>query len=118
MGWLLEQAVRVLAALRWRFPRKLPAHLVVAQRGEMEAYFYLRRLGYRVITTNFRVHEKKGEIDLIAWNKGVLCFVEVKTSTKEGFAPPEAAVDVAKKKHILSVARSYVRRLPGNRVPP
>jgi Holliday junction resolvase-like predicted endonuclease len=42
----------------------------------------------------------------------------VKTRTAEGLAPPEAAVDRAKKGHILAVARRYVRRLPGKHPPP
>jgi putative endonuclease len=83
----------------------------------MEAYFYLREHGYRIIAKNFRTPHNRGEIDLIAWELGVLCFVEVKTHAHAGLVPPEMAVDAAKKQHIVSVARRYVRRLPGDRSP-
>jgi len=83
----------------------------------MEAYFYLRDHGYRIIAKNFRTAHNRGEIDLIAWEPDVLCFVEVKTHTHAGLVPPEMAVDAAKRRHIISVARRYVRRLPGDRPP-
>ena len=77
----------------------------------MEAYFYLRSLGYRIVAKNFRSAKDHGEIDIIGWDEGVLCFVEVKTLAEEGFVPPEAAVDKTKRSHIRSVARRYVRQL-------
>ena len=99
------------------FGRKEPEHLVTARRGEMEAYFYLRELGYRIVAKNFRTPHNRGEIDLIGWDQGALCFVEVKTHAQPGMVPPEMAGDAAKKTHILSVAKRYVRRLPGDKRP-
>ena len=93
-------------------------HLLTGKRGEVEAYLHLRALGYKIVTANFRVPYNRGEIDLIGWDGGVLCFIEVKTRTAADFAPPSTAVDLGKKKHIRSVARQYLRRLPGNRPPP
>jgi putative endonuclease len=83
----------------------------------MEAYFYLRSLGYRIVAKNFRTPHEHGEIDMIGWDDGVLCFIEVKTLTKVTLAPPEMAVDADKKRHIRSVARRYVRRLRSDRPP-
>ena len=83
----------------------------------MEAYFYLRSLGYRVVAKNFRSPRDHGEIDLIGWDDGVLCFIEVKTHSQPGLVPPEMAVDAAKKAHIRSVARRYVRHLRTVRPP-
>jgi putative endonuclease len=99
------------------FGTREPEHLAVARRGEMEAYFHLREQGYRIVAKNFRTPHNRGEIDLIGWDHGVLCFVEVKSLARTGLAPPEMAVDRAKKQHILSVARRYVRRLPGDKPP-
>ena len=92
-----------------------PAHLRLGRRGETEAYFYLKRLGYSFVATNFRVPHNRGEIDLIGWDNGVLCFVEVKTRMDDSFAPPSTAVTIKKQRNILSVAKSYLRRLPGDR---
>ena len=114
MLWLTRVIARSLNAVPWRFGRREPEHLRVARQGEMEAYFYLRDHGYRIIAKNFRTPHNRGEIDLIGWELGVLCFVEVKTHTHAGLVPPEMAVDAAKQQHIVSVARRYVRRLPGD----
>jgi putative endonuclease len=108
---------RTLHSASERFGKKEPGHLTTARRGEMEAYFHLKDQGYRVVAKNFRTPHNRGEIDLVAWDHGVLCFVEVKTHAQPGLVPPEIAVDAAKKQHVLSVARRYVRRLPGNRPP-
>jgi putative endonuclease len=83
----------------------------------MEAYFYLRSLGYRIVAKNFRSAKDHGEIDIIGWDEGVLCFVEVKTLAQPGFAPPETAVDKAKRSHIRSVARRYIQQLRTERPP-
>jgi len=113
MLWLTESIVRGLRKLT---PRKRKAsHLALGQWGETEAYFYLCRLGYQFVAANFRVPQNRGEIDLIGWDKDVLCFVEVKTRTDDSFAPPSTAVTAEKQKHIRSVARAYLRRLRGGR---
>jgi len=108
---------RFLSNASRHFGKTEPEHLVTARRGEMEAYFHLREQGYRIVARNFRAPHSRGEIDLIGWDDGVLCFVEVKTHAQPGIVPPEMAVDTAKKRHILSVARRYVRRLPGAKRP-
>jgi putative endonuclease len=43
-----------------------PAHLRTGKLGEEKAYFYLRRLGYTVVSRTFRSSRCRGEIDLIA----------------------------------------------------
>jgi putative endonuclease len=113
-----EFVTRSLEFASRRLKRTAPEHLATGERGEMEAYFYLRRLGYCIVATNFRVPQSRGEIDLVGWDKETLCFIEVKTRTDAGLAPPETAVTLEKKRHILSVARRYIRRLPGKWPPP
>ncbi len=115
MLWFTEKIVR---ALRKLAAGKRKAHLALGEQGESEAYFYLRRLGYRIVATNFRAAQDRGEIDLIGWDNDVLCFVEVKTRTDASFAPPSTAVTPEKQKHILAVAKAYLRRLPGESRPP
>jgi putative endonuclease len=117
MLWLTRLVTRSLDNAARHFGKKEPEHLATARRGETEAYLYLRRRGYRIVAKNFRTPHNRGEIDLIGWDRGVLCFVEVKTHAQPGLVPPEVAVDADKKQHIRSVARRYVRRLRTN-VPP
>ena len=117
MWWLIRLAARALGTAQRRFGRAAPKHLTTARMGEMEAYFYLRSLGYRIVAKNFRSVRDHGEIDLIGWDEGVLCFIEVKTHSRSGFVPPEMTVDKAKKGYIRSVARRYVRHMQRDHPP-
>jgi putative endonuclease len=118
MTWILKLIMQALRLTQRALPQPRTAHLRTGSEGETDAYLFLRGEGYRIVATNFRVPQNRGEIDLIAWDGEVLCFVEVKTRTGEGLVPPEAAVGGAKQSHIRSVARSYLHRLPGEQDPP
>jgi putative endonuclease len=89
-----------------------PPHLRTGQRGEEDAFFFLRRLGYVVVARNFRSPRCRGEIDLIGWDADVLCFIEVKTRRSRDVKTPEAAVDRHKRHEVAQVAREYLRKLP------
>ncbi|HEV2399751.1 MAG TPA: YraN family protein [Candidatus Sulfotelmatobacter sp.] len=102
LGWL---ANHILAANR------LPSHLRVGVRGEDAAYFYLRKTGYLIVARNFRSPRFRGEVDMIGWDRDVLCFIEVKTRTSRDVKSAEAAVDRHKRREIALVARDYLRRL-------
>jgi Predicted endonuclease distantly related to archaeal Holliday junction resolvase len=106
---LVRSAVRALD----RFARKsaLPAHLQTGVRGEDEAYFYLRGLGFTVVARDFRSPRRRGDVDLIAWEGQTLCFVEVKTRTRRAIKPAEAAVDEEKRAAVSAVAREYLRQV-------
>jgi putative endonuclease len=99
-------------ALRVHASDGKPAHLRIGAKGEEEAYFHLRKLGYKVVSRNFRSPRCHGEIDLIAWDHDVLCFVEVKTRTTHDVKSAEAAVDYYKRRDVARVAREYLRQLP------
>lgn len=90
---------------------RLPSHLRVGVRGEDDAYFYLRKAGYVIVARNFRSPRFRGELDIIAWDHDVLCFIEVKTRTSRDVKSAEAAVDRHKRREIAMVARDYMRRL-------
>jgi putative endonuclease len=105
-----------IAALDWVAERTLPddgapMHQRTGRRGEEAAYFYLRRLGYVMVARNFRSSRRRGEIDLIGWEKNVLCFIEVKTRTTHDVKPAEAAVDRDKQRGLAAVADEYLRQL-------
>jgi putative endonuclease len=92
--------------------KETPTHLRTGRRGEEDAYFYLRRRGYVMIARNYRTARHHGEIDLIGWEKDVLCFIEVKTRTTRDVKPAEAAVDRKKRHDLKVVIRDYLRSLP------
>src|SRR5580704_18512280 len=107
----------IIRSLDWAAARLLPAdykplHLRTGVRGEEDAYFYLRKLGYKIAARNFRTPRCRGEIDLIGWDDDVLCFIEVKTRTSRDVKPGEAAVDRHKRRLVAAVARDYLRRFP------
>jgi putative endonuclease len=97
-------------------PRKNagPEHLRTGRRGEEEAYFYLRRLGYVMVARNYRSPRSRSELDLVGWDAGTLCFVEVKTRTTRDVKPAEAAVDPEKQRDLARVAQEFLRKTKGN----
>ncbi len=89
-----------------------PEHLRTGRRGEEDACFYLRRRGYTMIACNYRSPHYRGEIDLVGWDRDVLCFIEVKTRTTRAVKPAEAAVDREKRDQLRLVARDFLRHIP------
>jgi putative endonuclease len=108
---LVQTLIRTLDRLA---PEKnRAAHLYTGERGEEAAYFHLRKLGYVMVARNYRSPRRRGEIDLIGWDKDVLCFIEVKTKSSKNFIPAEVAVDAEKQHDLREVAREYLRKVPG-----
>ena len=78
----------------------------VGTRQESRAAEYLESLGYHILVRNFRC--RFGEIDLIAWDKSVLCFVEVKTRTNTQMGLPREYVTAGKQARIRKTALFYL----------
>lgn len=115
-GRITQAAVRFIdfVAARTLPAKSIAEHLRTGRRGEEDAYFYLRRCGYVMVARNFRSARRRGEIDLIAWNKNILCFIEVKTRTTHAVKPAETAVDRRKWRELHGVAHEYLRCLSSN----
>ncbi len=92
-----------------------PAHLVKGERGERTAARHLRQRGYKILTRRFR--GAHGEIDIVARDREVLAFVEVKTRGNEQFGAAASAVDQEKRVHLISCASEYLRLLGNPRIP-
>jgi len=105
-----------VAARRGRTPDQ-PDHLKAGIEGEEAAYFYLLRKGYTVVARRWSAGNVPGDLDLIAWQGSLLCFIEVKTRTAHDLTPAEAAVDAHKRNVLRRLARNYVRQLPGESAP-
>src|SRR3982751_6560534 len=91
----------------------------LGQLGETYAAAYLEQLGYRLVAANFtlpigrnlRGAVVNAEIDLVAYDRDTLCFIEVKTRASDWFAPPQVNVDLRKRRQITRAARVYRRML-------
>ncbi|MGD0800902.1 MAG: YraN family protein [Terracidiphilus sp.] len=127
MEWFRQMKIgceeRSLAGLEWLARRRgraddLPAHLVTGIDGETAAYFHLRRKGYIVVARRWASGELPGDIDLIAWQGPMLCFIEVKTRTAHDASPAEIAVDSHKRSTLRRLARHYIRQLTQETAPP
>ena len=73
--------------------------------GEALVARYLRERGYRLAAHGYR--SRYGEIDLIAWDGNVLCFVEVKTRANLDMALPREYVTHQKKNKLRKTAMMY-----------
>ena len=82
----------------------------VGRWGEQAAADYLEKQGYIILARNFRTAH--GEIDIIARQKNVLVFVEVKARSSNRYGYPEFSVSPKKRQHILSAAQEYILSHP------
>lgn len=98
--------------------RDLPEHLATGFAGEDAVFFDLRRKGYTIVARRWSSGDVPGDVDLIAWQGAVLCFIEVKARTAHDRTPAEAAVDSQKRSILRRLARRYVRQLPQATAPP
>ena len=110
-----KESINVIWSSRKKSPREL------GEWGERAARKFLRRVGYRIVLTNFAApagvrydgRPISCEIDIIAYDESslpaVLVFVEVKTRSDTTIATPEASVDRHKQRQLIRAARFYRR---------
>ena len=75
--------------------------------AEKTAVEFLRTKGYNILKQNFRC--PFGEIDIIAEDKGTICFVEVKARHTLGLGAPQEALFAAKQARISKSAICYLK---------
>jgi putative endonuclease len=85
-------------------------HGNIGLRGEDIAHRYLRSWGFTVAARNWRPPQGGGELDIVAWDKDVLVFVEVKSRTNPESSAPERGIDEEKMRALRRSARAYVQR--------
>lgn len=92
-----------------------PVTSLIGKEGEALAARFLLQHGFELVACNFKVPigrnrkdvQVSGEIDIIALDGDVLCFVEVKTRSSDDFSTPLSAVDLRKQRQITRTARVY-----------
>lgn len=77
----------------------------IAVIGEDAACSYLIKKGYKILERNFR--KGYGEIDIIALDKNILVFIEVKTRTNKSYGSPFEAISSYKLRKLIEGAKFY-----------
>lgn len=80
--------------------------------GEEFATRVLEKSGFQIIDRNFRT--KIGEIDIIAFKKDCLHFIEVKTRTQDMYGRPCESITEEKKNRIRKIAELYLSKTNGH----
>ena len=82
-------------------------NLSFGKSSENEAVKYLREQGYKILATNYK--SRLGEIDIVAKEGRVVCFVEVKSRSSLAFGFPQEAVTKLKQHKISQSAIVYLK---------
>jgi putative endonuclease len=86
---------------------------ILGQKGEDLAADFLKNAGFKILFRNWKWG--KHEIDIIADNKDLIVFVEVKTRTDDFQMHPVTAVTNEKQKSIIFAADGYLNKFNVNK---
>lgn len=88
----------------------------LGQKGEQYACSYLRKKGYRILRTNYRV--RGSEIDIIAQIPGIFVFVEVKSRSNTSFGSAKESITAQKIDRMLrGIGHFFLRELGLDEIP-
>jgi putative endonuclease len=76
--------------------------------GEDLAAERLKKEGYRIVQRNYR--NSFGEIDIIARDGKILCFIEVRTRTEIWHGHPLESISAVKQRKLIRAAQGYLMR--------
>jgi len=82
-------------------------NLDFGKEAEETAVKFLKAQGYKLLRRNYK--NKFGEIDIVADDQGVVCFVEVKARHSALFGSPGEAVSWHKQRQISKAALCYLK---------
>ena len=85
-------------------------HLERGRAAEAAAASHLERLGYRLVTTNFRA--RGGELDIVALDGDALAIVEVRYRASDRYGGAVASITHAKRTRIIRAARVLLAANP------
>ena len=84
--------------------------------GERACAKYIKKQGFKILAQNSRLGHL--ETDIIATNKDIICFIEVKTRStdKVNYVRGAEAVNSVKRANLLKFAYYYIKTLPKKHV--
>ena len=83
------------------------SRIQLGQEGEALADSFLKKQGYRILKRNFK--NKLGEIDIIAQDRDILCFIEVKTRDSIRQGSPLESITRSKQRKLIRLALLYLK---------
>jgi len=86
------------------------AHLAIGRAAEAAACGHLQRLGYQVVLRNFRA--RRGELDIVALEGGVLALVEVRYRASDEFGGAAASLTARKRLSMVRAAQALLLQRP------
>jgi putative endonuclease len=81
-------------------------HLLRGRKGERTAARYLLRQGFDILAMRYR--GRSGELDIIAFERETLAFIEVKTRSSGEFGEPWEFVDWQKQQILRRTAEEFI----------
>lgn len=90
------------------------SHIVIGKRGEKTAINFLRAKGFDILFRNFISDNRTGEIDIVARDGEILCFVEIKTR-HSSIHIDNSSEETWLRKHqadrIMNAANDYLKKI-------
>ncbi len=96
------------------FSRSRARHLRLGRRGEKLACSFLENRGYDILYRNYKVGS--GEVDIVARDGSVICFVEVKTRHSGFRGRPAEGLSEKQRRRIRHAAMNYLREIGNPKV--
>lgn len=81
---------------------------IIGKLGEEHAQKFLKKMGWKILETNYR-YSRFAEIDIIAKDKDIIVFVEVKTRSTTNFGHPFEAISKSKLQNIFKAGLAYLQ---------
>lgn len=97
-----------------RFSFLRAGHLRIGRKGENIACSFLKNRFSEVLFRNYRT--SGGEIDIVARDGSILCFIEVKTRRKSSRQRPAQGLSSRQKKRIHSAAMGYMKEINSQKI--
>ena len=119
--WLWKTMRTIPATIRRPFRRRSAFARIAARRnrlgriGERLARNVLEERGMEFLARNYR--HGHCEIDIVMRDDGELCFVEVKTRSRQDGYRPADAVGRDKQRNVIRAAKGYLRAIGQPRIP-
>ncbi|MDR2735839.1 MAG: YraN family protein [Puniceicoccales bacterium] len=104
---MLISTIRSL--VRPYIPAKLTDAMQIGQVGEIAAQRYLKKIGYRILKTNWR--HRNYEIDIVALNAEILVFVEVRTRNLDALVSGYDSITKKKRESLKTVFNAYLAKV-------